>query len=174
VIDDPPGDPQQALVPGRAAMGQRGLEEVARAVELVALGEVGPALVRLGNLVVGVEVAVLALGRRDQLDRLVHRRAEPVAGLARPLVGRRVEPLVDVRVHEDGAAVAPRGSAGRDPKVLQVARGLEHPQAVRERRLAIDRLSPRPEAALDGHRVQGQGPERRSGTPLRIDRPRAS
>ena len=69
-VGEAPGDAEQAVVPGGAAMRDRRLEEVPRAVELVPVGEVGPAPARLGHRPVRVDVSVGALRRGHQPDRL--------------------------------------------------------------------------------------------------------
>jgi hypothetical protein len=60
-VDEPPGDGQQLVVADSAPVGDRRLDQMAGAVELVAVGEVGPAASRLGDRVVGVDVAIVAL-----------------------------------------------------------------------------------------------------------------
>ena len=134
----------------------RGLEQVARTVELVPLGEVGPAPARLRHLVVGVQVAVLALRGADDVDDGRHVGQEPVTRDAGVLVGGRLDPLVHVRVHEDRALVAAGGPAGGDAEVLEVPRRLEHPVAVGQGGVTVGRLPPGPQTALDRHGASGE------------------
>src|SRR5437870_2141538 len=90
---------------------------------------------------VGIDVAVLTLGGRDQLDQGLALRAQLVARRAHHLPRGSFEPLVDVGVHEHASAESARLPSGGDPKIVEIPRGLEHAKAVRERRLAIDCLA---------------------------------
>ena len=119
VVGEAAGDVQQAIAAGRAVVRDGRLEQVASAVELVAVPEVDPAPARLGDGVVRVEVAVRFLGRLDDVDRLLDQRFQIGVGLPSQLEGGRLDPLVDVRVHEDRAAIPfggvrrPRASGSR-------------------------------------------------------------
>jgi hypothetical protein len=155
-VDEPPGDTEQPVVAGGAPVGDRRLDQVPGAVELVAVGEVGPAPARLRDRVVGVDIAVVALGRRHQLDQRLAARAQLVARRAGDFERGRLQPLVDVGVHERTSAKPARLLPGGDAEVVEVSRRLQHSEAVRQRRLTVDRLAPRPQPAVerDGPNVE--------------------
>ncbi len=62
---------EQPVVAKRALPGDRGLDEVAEGVQLVAPGEVPVLAARRDHLDVAVEIAVGPLGALDERDRLV-------------------------------------------------------------------------------------------------------
>ena len=98
---------------GRVSRGSRKrhsrLEEVARAVELVAHLQVGPPPGRVDDLAPAVEIAVRLLRGGDELRRLAREALELGRRLAPELPGDRLEPLVDVGVAEDHAPPLARG-----------------------------------------------------------------
>jgi hypothetical protein len=119
----------------------RRLHQVAGAVELVVPGEVAEPGPGRADLVVGVEVAVLALRGLDQADDLVAGvRALPADGL---------EPLVDVGVGEPAPAPLALLAAGRQPEVVQVAGVLQPAGAVGDQLLAVQAPPVGPQAAVD-------------------------
>ena len=73
-------DLEQAVVADRAVPRDRGLHEVAEAVQLVAPRQVAVRRPAADDLDVGVQVAVRALRRRDEPDDLVGRRGEVGSG----------------------------------------------------------------------------------------------
>ena len=68
VVRESPGHAKQAIAPRRPLMRDRRLDQVARAVQLVHVLEVGPAFSRFLEHEVGVQVAVWLLGGGDLLD----------------------------------------------------------------------------------------------------------
>ena len=148
-VDEAPGDGEQPIVAGGAPIGDGCLDQMPGAVELVAVGEVRPASARLGDRVVGVEVAVVPLGRGHQLDQRLAARTQLVARRAGDLERGRLQPLVDIGVHEHTPTEPARLAPGGDAEIVEVPGRLQHAEAVRQRRLAVDRLAPRPQAAVD-------------------------
>ena len=65
-------DFQKAILPGGLVIGAGGLHQMARAVELVGLLQVGPPPVRLFDGEVGVQIPVLLLHLGEQLHHAVH------------------------------------------------------------------------------------------------------
>ena len=93
VVGEPDRDVHRVLVAGAPGQGDRGLEEVAVAVHLVAGGEVLVAGLA-ARLDVGVQVAVRPLDAGEQLDRGRGEGGECLRGRAgRALAGLRVVPL---------------------------------------------------------------------------------
>ena len=72
VVGEPAGDAEEAFAPGSAVVGDGGLDQVPRAVELVLVGQVRPPLGRLFEDEVGVQVAVILLGVFDLGDDGIH------------------------------------------------------------------------------------------------------
>ena len=92
-------DVEQPVVAERPMPGDRRLDQVTDAVQLVAPLEVAvrsPAR----HLHVAVEVAIGSLSGRDHGDDLVGRAARPGSASAAELPADRLEPLVDVGVEE--------------------------------------------------------------------------
>ena len=122
-----------------------------------------------------VQVAVVALGRGDRVDRLVgHRGHVGIPGPAE-LPGRPLEPLVDVRVeererpieHDAEGLVLATGTRG-EAQVVQVARLDELAEDVRQGLLAVQPEPLGPEPARDPPR-----PDRPAGADDRWRRPTA-
>ena len=163
VVGEAPRDVEQPRVPGAARVGDRCLDQVARAVELVIPREVREVLRRLGDLEVGVEVAVLLLGRRDEPDALVGEPRQLLGRRARQLPAERLEPLVEVGVgvpHPHELAVL---LARRHPEVVEVPRLLQAAGAIEQQPLVVQALPVCPDAAADlrlerlQERVRGAG-----------------
>ena len=88
------GHGQQPVVAERPVPGDRRLDEVADAVQLVAELEVAVlAPGAPGPDGEGVEVAVVALRRGDEVDRLVGHRGDPVVPRPPELPGHALQPL---------------------------------------------------------------------------------
>ncbi len=170
IVREALGDRQEPVVPGGSTERDGGLDEMAGAVELVSVGEVGPALARLRHGVERVDVAVGALRRGHQVDRRLGGRPEPLARRAPELPARGLEPLVHIRVHEHRAAVAGGRASGGDAEILEIAGRFEHAIAVRQRRVVVDRLAPGPHTVLDRHRLRVERRQRRRGALRSVDR----
>ncbi len=162
---EPLGHRQQPPVAERPLPGDRRLEQVAGAVQLVAPLQVVEGPVGCRQLDVGVEVAVRPLGRGHQLDRRVGQPGELGVGPAAELPADGLEPLVDVGVQErvDVAAVAAKAGVG-----AAVADGLEVREVAGARELGVavaQRLGPvaghplAPEAAAQPHPVAVERPQ---------------
>ena len=70
-VRQPADHVQQRPFAGRAKMRHARLDEVAGDIKLVTVAQVGPAVLRLDELKVGVEVAVSLLSRRNFVDNSV-------------------------------------------------------------------------------------------------------
>ena len=167
-IGGPARDRQEPVIAQRPVPGDPGLDQVADAVQLVAELEVLVLAARREDLDERVQVPVLALGRRDRVDRLVgHRRDTRIPGPAE-LPGDPLEPLVHVRVEErerpiehdaEGLVLATctRGEA----QVVQVARLDELAEDMRQRLLAVHAHPFVPQPTRDVHVLTAQGAEAR-------------
>ena len=174
-VGGPDGDGQEPVVVERPVPGDRRLDQVPDAVELVAPGEVGVRDAAADHLDVAVEVAVGTLGRRHQGDRLVGGRGQ--AGVRGPaeLPAHRLQPLVDVGVQEGeggargvGAGLVAPVPAGRQSQVVQGPRAPQLVEAVGDGALPVDPL------ALGQEPVQDRDPrgaERPQPRPRRPRRP---
>ena len=115
---------EEGALPGGAEMGDRGLQQVAGAVELVALVEVGPALPRLLHNIPGVEVAILPLGGGQQLNGAVQQFFELGVRMGLQAVGGGLHPLGKVAVLEHQADILPRIQPRGDAQVVDDPTGL--------------------------------------------------
>ena len=111
------GDVEQAALTGRVIVGDGGLDEMACAVELVALGEVLPAKLGMADREIGVQVAVRLLGLADDLNELVS-----LGNILRFAVicaiGNGLEPFIGIRIAEDNAAVLALERAAGDAEII--------------------------------------------------------
>ncbi len=134
--------------------GDRRLDQVPDAVQLVTPAQVFVLLLGREDLDEAVDVAVGALRSPDEVDGQVGRARQ--FGVRRPtkLPTDGLEPLVHVRVeeredrveHHPERLVAALGP-GRELEVVEVAGALELGEAVRDRPLPIDPGAIRPEPA---------------------------
>ena len=122
-VGEAAGDVEEALAAGSAVMGDGGLEKVAGAVEFVVASKTGPAALRLDGLEIAVDVAVGRLGFFQDFDGFVEIGRDPgIVGVPK-LQGRRLKPLVQVRIHEHRTVVLGlflKPSVGHVPGHLQV------------------------------------------------------
>ena len=98
-----PHDGQQAVLAGGLIVGAGGFHQVAGAVELVGLLQIGPLLVGGLHGEVGIQVAVLLLGLPQQGDDLVHQLLQLGVRLLAQGVGGSLQPLGHVAVLEHHA-----------------------------------------------------------------------
>jgi hypothetical protein len=94
-------DVEQAALAGCLEVRDACLDQVAGAVELVCVSQVGPAPSWFDDGEVGVEIAVVVLGIRQQLDRLVDLLLELLVRYSGQAVARGFEPFRHVAVPKD-------------------------------------------------------------------------
>ena len=169
------GGPGRFEHDGGAVRGDRGLDQVAGAVQLVAGGQLGVAGLA-GDLDVGVQVTVGLLGLHQEIGCLGRERGQRgVAGrpgLAGQLPGDRLQGLVDVGVHERRAAVG-RRVAARDgqAQVAEVAGRLHLGHGQRKADLTAALLPVVQQAAGQAGSRAGHGPVHHIGGRRRAYRP---
>ena len=111
------GNVEQAALAGGVIVGDGGLDEVARAVELVALGEVLPAELGMADREIGVQVAVRLLGLPDDLDELI-RLGDVLRFAVICAISDCLEPFIGIRIAEDNAAVLTLERAASDAEII--------------------------------------------------------
>ena len=121
-------EPSRASRPG---VRDRRLEQVARAVQLVRPLQLRVPLLA-GDLDVRVQVPVWLLRLLQERRRLLGELGQARRGAARLLPADRLQRLVEVGVHEDGAAVARMRPLRGQLEVVDVPRFLQHVEAVRQ------------------------------------------
>ena len=103
VVGEAAGRLEQLVLAGALVVGHRALGQMAEAVQLVVVLEVGEVAVHAVEDVVGVEIAVVELGRADDVDRRVGGRLELGVRVVRKAVAHRLDPLREVGVLEHEA-----------------------------------------------------------------------
>ena len=131
------GGAEELILARSLPVGHGPLRQVAEAVELVVVPEVGEGAVQAVQYVVGVQIAVGLLGGADQVDELVRPGLQLRIGPLGDSVGRRLHPLGEIAVLKDIAIEAVRVGAGRVRRQHFKAPG----RAVR-RREVLPRLRP--------------------------------
>ena len=99
--------PEELILPRSLPVGHGGLNEVAHAVELVVVPEVGEGPVHAVDDVVGIQVAALVLGGADQVNGLVRRPLQLRVRVLGEGVGRGLDPLGEVGILEHIADLRP-------------------------------------------------------------------
>ena len=165
------GDEEETIVAERTVPGDRRLEEMAVAVQLVAPGQVAVLGPGSQDLHEGVEVAIRPLGGHDEPDGLIGHLADGGIPRSAELPASPLEPLVDVRVeegkrlveHEPESPIAVAGRRGTrgEREVVQGAGAPELLVTGGDGPLAIGRQPVRPEAPRDPHIRGGEGTEDR-------------
>ena len=133
VVGEPAHDVQQGALAGSLVVGDAGLDHVSGAVQLVAFGQVGPALFRRLHCEIGVEVAVGLLRGADQLDGGVGIAFQGRIGMLREQVGHRFQPLGHVAILEHHAVECAVAAPGCDAEVLDRVAGFGIGDVVVER-----------------------------------------
>ncbi|MCW0415765.1 hypothetical protein NB689_001519 [Xanthomonas sacchari] len=133
VVGEPAHDVEQGAFAGGLEVGHAGLDHVPGAVQLVALGQVGPAFLRRLHREVGVEVAVGLLRGPDQLDGGVGVALQRRIGMLCEQVGHRFQPFGHVAVLEHHAVERAVAAAGGDAEVLDGMAGFGIGDVVVER-----------------------------------------
>ena len=174
------GDEEEPIVAERAMPGDRRLDEVAEAVQLVAPCEVVVLRSAGEDLDEGVEVAVRPLGRSDEPDGLVGHRADPVVRFATQLPAGRLEPLVDVGVEErerraehqtERPIPMPAIAAPAASRKLCEVPALRAARSRGDRSLAVRRQPVGPEPAGDADIRAGERPDGRGRADRMAGRP---
>ena len=98
VIRIPGHDPEQIIFAGRLGMGDRGLDEMPRAIELMPVAQVDPLLGRLATLEEAVEVAVRPLGLGDARNDVVDAGFERRIGMGGERITRGLDPFGDIGI----------------------------------------------------------------------------
>jgi hypothetical protein len=166
-LDGAGRDREQPIIPERSVPGDRGLHEVADAVQLMAPLQVGVRAATAEDLDERVDVAVGPLRAGDQVDRLVGGSGERRLRLPAQLPPHRLEPLVRVRVekreraieHEPERFVLTRRVPRRQSEVVEIAGPVELLEPMREGPLPVDAEPLTPEAPR--HLAGGDGPQGR-------------
>jgi hypothetical protein len=123
---------QRALARGLEVRDAR-LDEVARDIQLVAVAQVGPAVLRLDELEVGVEVAVVALRLGDGGDEPVELGRERRVGMRGEPVARGLDPFGQIGILPEQAVELALLLARGDLEIVHAAAALGAEDAVVER-----------------------------------------
>ena len=102
------GHLQQLILAGGLVVGHRRLRQMAQAVQLMVILQVGKGLVHPVKDVVGVQVAVGHLGLGNHIYSLVHHLLQLFVRMLGQGIGHRLDPLVEVRILEYKAVKAVR------------------------------------------------------------------
>jgi hypothetical protein len=167
---------REAVVADGRFRGDRGLDQVADAVQLMAPLQVAVLGAPGEDLDERVEVAVRPLGLRDEVDREIGLRSQLVGLRPAELPSRRLEPLVDVGIEEregrpehqpEGLVAA--GCPGGQSEVVEVAGPVELGEPVGDRPLAVPAEPLRPEPARDRGVAEAQRPQPADRAGARVD-----
>ena len=173
VVREPAGHGEQRRIPRAALAGEAGLDQVARAVQLVTRGQgavPGPA----GDLDAGVQVTVRLLRLLQQRGRLGQEAGEPLVRRPAQFPADRLQDLVDVGVHEHRAPVALTGPGDGQADVGQVPGRLELTQRQRQAGLGVALLPGMEQPAGQAGPPAGQRLVRDRGRRRGNSRPAAS
>ena len=151
-------DVEQLRVSGGFGPRDGGLEHVTGAVELMALLQILPLVIRLLHGEIGVEVAVRLLRPSDESDEVKRLLFQLLVRVKGQRIGHGLQPLGNVAVLEDKAVEFARLLARGDPEVfdgvalLDARHGVfEHLFLEGDHNLAYQRLHLRPEGVGDLH-----------------------
>ena len=112
-IGKPAGGAEQLILTRGLIVGHGSLYQMAQAVQLVVVLQVGKGPVHAVEDVIGVQIAAVVLGGADGLHSLLHCCLQPGVRVVGQRIGRRLHPLVKVRVLEHKAIKPVRFQMGR-------------------------------------------------------------
>ena len=139
-----------------ASVSDRGLEQVACAVELVAHGRVLETAALLDDAHVSIKVPVGFLGSREELGTRTEELLLLGVRAVRTFPGNGLEDLVEVRVAEQREVVlVARAAGGSQAKVLEGARVFHHFHPIRDSHLAVLELAVTPKTPGQLYRARG-------------------
>ena len=135
-------------------MRHRCFYEVTGTIQLVPVTQIRPALLRLNNGEIAIEIAIGLLGRDNKTDNFVNLYLQRRVGMGGKTVARRFKPLGDIRVPEDVwnrlHSWFPIQPQGTDTACL-----LAEPVYMWQRVFAVYLEMRRPKRIVDGNRLPG-------------------
>tara|TARA_B110000503_G_scaffold49702_1_gene80666 strand:+ start:1847 stop:2359 length:513 start_codon:yes stop_codon:yes gene_type:complete len=148
------GNHQQPFVAHGACARNRGLNEVTEAVQLMAVSEIAPGFPEgFAELVGRVKVTVAALGFTQQVSRIRIELAElGLIGMSE-LPCHGFQSLEEIGIRKPWALERPRVGTSKPSDISQVARLLQHPNAVKNRHRTVARREISMESGLEPHTV---------------------
>lgn len=123
---------QQAALAGGLVVGDGGFDQVAAAVKLVSLRQILPAVFRMLNGDVGIEIAVVLLRAGNEIDRLVRQALKLGSRTILNTERHGFNPFVEVGILENGALVASLPLPRRDAEIIQTMGRFHIRQAIVE------------------------------------------
>ena len=151
-------DPKRPVRAGHSMVGDRGLEEVSGAVQLVRLA-VAPALAAQPPHKRREKVAVRLLGLLQQLEDGVHPLDQPGILVGGQLPAGRLHPFVDVAVVEDLSGAGAALEARRHTQVVEAAGLFQHPVLFAQADGAVELPARLPESVGETHCADGDRPQ---------------
>ena len=121
---------QQLILAGRLIVGHRPLGQMAEAVQLVIVLQIGEDLVLVIDDIIGVQVAVLQLGRADDIDGFIRRRLQLRIRMLGQGIAHRLDPFGKIAVLEQAAVKAVLQMIHILRKRLKLQRPLHGPVSV--------------------------------------------
>ena len=118
VVGEAADDIQQTTFAGGLEEGDTRFNHVPGAVQFVAFGEVGPALLWRFDREICIQIAIFTLGGRDQFNHLIGGFFQPGVRLLTQRPGHRLQPFRHVAVLKDHAVEFALLSPGGDAEVL--------------------------------------------------------
>ena len=132
-VGQPADHIEQRPLAGGGEMRDARLDEMPGNIQLVTVAEIGPAVLRLDELEIGVEVAIAALRLRNGRDEPVELSVERRVGMRGQPIAGRLDPLRQIRVLPKQPMKLPRLLAGGDLQVVHATAPLRARQAVVQR-----------------------------------------
>src|SRR5260370_36803290 len=144
---------QNALAGGRE-MRHRCFDEVTGTIQLMPVTQVRPALLRLDNGEIGIEIAIGLLGGDNKADNFVNLCLQRRVWMGGKTVARGFKPLGNIRVPEDVwnrlHSWFPTQPQGVDTSLL-----LAEPVPMRQGVFSVYANMRRPKRVVDGNRLPG-------------------
>lgn len=132
-IRESTGDVQEAALSGSLIVGDGGFNQVAAAVQLIALRKIFPASLGMLNGNVGIQVAVGLLRTGDKIDDRIRERFKFFSRTVLDAEGSGLDPFIKVRILEDGSLMPPLDLTRRDAEIIDAVGRLHIGKAVVER-----------------------------------------
>src|SRR2546430_181628 len=144
---------QHALASG-LEMRHRSFDEVTGTIQLMPVTQIRPALLRLNNGEIGIEIAIGLLGGDNKTDNFVNLCLQRRIWMGGKTVARGFKPLGDIRVPEDVWNWL-RSWFPIQPQGVNTSRLLAEPVHMRQGVFSVYANMRRPKRVVDGNRLPG-------------------
>ena len=117
----PDGDPEQFVLSCRVSVSDAGFEDVSEADQFMRFQKIMERFIRMFNLEIGKDIAVLLLRSRNQVDCPVRPRLNLRIPVMRQRIGRRFQPFAKAFILKNISYMFSLNLSGGNPEIMDDA-----------------------------------------------------